>query len=179
MPDPDAPTFGAPPVLDDEVPLDDGPQEPDEERTELDDLEAELGATELPTVTLAVPGRPRYAVVYRLSFTDRDLDTWRRKAKDKRYADGVSGTKFAAILLASTCLRVLRDGETLEVDGKVATFTSRPFLELLKATTAVDGVLKLYGLEGHAQQAAGSVQRAAGWLDPVDEVSSEGELDPS
>lgn len=175
MPDTDLPTFGAP--ADDDVVLDDTAPDVEEESTDLDDLEAELAAATVPTVTLAVPGRPRYAAVYRLDFTDRDLDKWRKGAKDKSYADGVSGTKFAALLLASTCERILRDGAPLEVDGKVAHFRSRPFLELLKATTAVNAVLRFYGLEGHAQQAAGAVQRAAGWTDTVDEVGAD-DLDP-
>lgn len=179
MPADTPPTFGAPPVRPvDEVRLTDDVVELDD-TTELDDLEAELGDAAVPTVVIPVPGRPRYSLECRLDFTDKDLDKWRKGAKDKSYADGVSGTKFAALLIASTCLRVLRDGETLEVEGKTASFTSRPFLELLKATTAVAGVRTLFRrLEGPMQQAAGAVQRAAGWLDPIEETTPDG-VDPS
>lgn len=173
MPD-DVPTYGTAPVDDDVVDL--GVPAADS-TTELDDLTSEFEADTVQTVTLPVPGRPRYQAVYRLNFTDKDLDGWRKGAKDKGYSDGVSGSKFAALLLGATCERILRDGEPLEVDGKVARFTSRAFLNLLGASTVVIGVRKFYGLEGIMQQAAGAVQRAAGWLEPLEETPDD--LDPS
>lgn len=181
MTSPDLPTFGtaAPDDLDEDLaPMGD----PDElapigavdETSDAETIAAELDEEVLKTVDLAVPGRPRYAVRYRLDFTDKDLDTWSRQAGDKGYRAKISGTKFALIGLASTCVGILRDGELVELDGKPATFRSRTFLsDVLKVPTAILGVRKLYGgVEGNVDAAMRRVMVAAGWGDDADEATS-------
>ncbi len=180
MSTPHVPTFGAVP--------DDAPLGIDEEElapightddvSDAETIRRELDEEVLKTITLPVPGRPRYSVTYRLDFTDKDLDGWSRSAGDKSYKAKLSGTKFALVGLASTCTAVLRDGEAIELDGKPATFRSRAFLtDVLGVATAVQVVRKLYGnVEGNIDSAMRRVMVAAGWGDETDEVPSS---DPS
>lgn len=182
----DVPTYGAAPDpdeaplgIDDE--LDDLPEVGQtDDVSDADTIRRELDEEVLKTVTLPIPGRPRYSVTYRLDFTDKDLDTWSRRAGDKAYKAKLSGTKFALVGLASTCTAVLRDGEPVVLDGKPATFRSVAFLrEVLGVQTAAQGVRKLYGgVEGYIDSAMRKVMVAAGWGDETDEVTEDG-TDPS
>lgn len=171
------PTFGTG-VDPDEAPLGDleelAPVGQHDEASDLDAIAAELEEEVLKTVDLPIPGRPRYAARYRLDFTDKDLDTWSKQAGDKSYRAKLSGTKFALIGLASTCVGILRDGELIELDGKPATFRSRTFLaDVLKVTTAINGVRKLYGdVEGNIDAAMRAVMTRAGWGDDLDEATT-------
>lgn len=165
-------TFGTPPDLD--APLGDpdlDALDDSEEPSDLDDLRAELNAEVAPSTVLKVEGRPGYAVRCRINFTGKDIDGLRRQAKDKRFADGVDGVKFAALLLAVTCQGITRNGKPLEdslgVDGPI-TFTSRELQELLGTPDANSTVRKLYGLEGHVDAAARRLMAEAGWGDEAD-----------
>lgn len=143
----------------------------DEAGSDLDELRAELNADVSPTVTLKVEGRPGWAVIYRIDFTGKDVDGVRRQAKDKRFADGVDGVKFAAILLALTCQGITRNGVPLEEtigEDKPVTFTSRSLQELLGTHDANSTVRKVYGLEGHVDAAARRLMAEAGWGDEAD-----------
>ena len=140
----------------------------EEGSSDLDDIAGELNATVAPSTTINVLGRPRYAVRFRTDFTTRELDALRRKARNKRFLDGIDGAKFSALLLGLTCLEVLRDGQPLAdalgVDGPV-TFTTREFQELIGTSDADSTVRKFYGLEGHVDATARRLMDEAGWGD--------------
>lgn len=142
-----------------------------EASTDLDDLAAELNADVAPTTTIAVTGRPGYAVRFRTDFTGKDLDSLRKRAKNKRMSDGIDGIKFAALLLAFTCQGITRAGrelaEDLDTKGPV-TFTTRELQELIGTADADSTVRKFYGLEGHVDAAARRLMVEAGWGDEVD-----------
>lgn len=140
--------------------------------SDLEDLRAELSAAVTPTTTIPITGRAGdYAVRFRTDFTGRDLDLLRKKAKDKKFADGIDGVKFAALLLAFTCQGITRGGaelsEVLGLDAPV-TFVTRELQELMATSTADATVRALYGLEGAVDAAARRLMTEAGWGDEVD-----------
>lgn len=147
-----------------------------EEASDLDELRAELNTVVVPTVTLKVEGRPGYAVTYRTNIEGKELDLLRKRAKDRKFSDGIDGVKFGALLLATTCVDVLRGGkslgELLGVEGPV-TFTSRPLQALMETASADETIRKFYGLEGGVDAAATRVLREAGWGDEA------GDADPT
>lgn len=138
---------------------------------DLTDLRAELNADVSPTVTLDVTGRPGWQITYRVDFTGRDVDLLRKKAKDRKFADGVDGVRFAALLLGLTCQGIHRTGKDLPgalgVDGPVL-FTTPALQDLLGTSNADTTVRKLYGLEGHVDAAARRLMAEAGWGDEAD-----------
>jgi len=139
-----------------------------EDASDYDDLDAELGALEDNTTLIEVPKRPAYALRCRTDFTGLDIDLIRRKCRDKKFADGVDGVKFASLLLASFTTAVLRNGEELELDGvSPITFTSKPLQDRMGTATADATVRKLYGLEGHVDAAGRRLMSEAGYGDDV------------
>jgi hypothetical protein len=137
--------------------------------SDLASIEAELAAAVTPTTIIKVEGRPGWSVRYRTDFTGKDLDGLRKNAKDRRFADGVDGIKFAALLLALTCQGIRRHGQDLELDGaSPVTFTSPELQSLLGTRDANSTVRKLYGLEGHVDAAARKLMAEAGWGDEAD-----------
>lgn len=142
---------------------------PVEELSDLDELRAELNAEVADTTVVDVPGRPGWQATFTTAITGEQLDTWRKRSKDRKRADGLDGVKFAALLLASTNVGILRKGKPVELDGEAATVRHPEFLELLAASGAVDGIRKLYGLDGHVDAAARAVMTAAGWGDELGE----------
>lgn len=141
-----------------------------EDTSDLDDLRAELTAQVAATVTLAVDGRPGYAVTYRTDFTARDVDSIRKRSKDRKFTDGVDGIKFAALLLAFACQGVHRGkgdlAAALGVDR--VTFTTRELQDLMGTADANSTVRRFYGLEGHVEAAARRLMVEAGWGDEAD-----------
>lgn len=143
----------------------------DEGSSDLDDLRAELLADVAPTTLIPVTGRAGYAVRFRTDFTGQDLDSLRKRAKNKRMSDGIDGIKFAALLLAFTCQGITRNGRELSEDldlDRPVTFTSREFQELIGTSSADESVRKFYGLEGHVDASARRLMAEAGWGDEVD-----------
>lgn len=138
--------------------------------TDLDQLRAELKAEVADTTVLNVDGRPGWSVRYRTDFTGKDLDLLRKRAKDRKFADGIDGVKFGALLLAITCEAIRRRGEDVELEGKVATFQSRAFMAELGTATAVETVRRFYGLDGHVDAAARKLMAEAGWGDDATEA---------
>ena len=164
------------PDVDDVLGLND--VEPDEtDNSDLEAIRGELVAGGgVDTKLLEVEGRPGYAVEFRLDFTSRDVDRIRKAAHDRTFADKVDGIKFAALLLAKTCVAIHRNGAPIELDGRPATFTEPEFLDLLKRdgerqpVKAVDGVRRFYVLEGRIEAHARTVMEAASWGDEAREV---------
>ena len=146
--------------------------------TDLSRLRADLAAESKTDVTLPVPGRPIYAVRFRTDVSGDELDRWRKTAKSKRHVDGIDAVKFAALILANTCLEVLRDGTPLlDSDGDPLTFRSVELWKgTLEASTAAGGVLKFYGRDGHAVAASNAVLGESGWgedLQPLDPTTAD------
>lgn len=134
--------------------------------SDLEDLRAELTAeVESATEPLVVPARPRYSVVYSTDVEGRELDAYRKRAKDRKRVDGIDGVRFASLLLANKCLAIHRNGEPLVLDGEVATFRHPELLELIGAAGAAEAVVKLYGRDGDVDAAARRVMTDAGWGD--------------
>ncbi len=168
------PTFGAPtalaatPDFTGDPDLDPGLNPAPEETSDLEDLREELRSAVVSTIVLAVQGRPKYAVEYRLDFTGKQVDHWRRLSKNKHYVDGMDGIKFASLVLASNCTAIHRDGAPLIVGGEVQTFTSKAFQEVLGVDRAVEAVRALYGLDGHVAGAGTKVMSEAGYGDEAE-----------
>lgn len=134
--------------------------------SELDDLRAELTAALVDTTTIEVPGRPGYAVRCRLDFTGRDLDLLRKRARDKKFTDGIDGIRFACLTIASYCTSIVRNGEPLDLgDGKAVNFTHPEFQGLYGTTDAVSTVRALFVREGHIDAAVKRLLEEAGWGD--------------
>lgn len=138
----------------------------DAQDNDLDDLRAELTAKVAESTTIEVLGRPGYAVRCRVDFTGKDLDLLNKRARDKRFAGGVDGIKFASLVLAFTCLAIVRQGKDLELEGtSPITFTS-PELQRLLGTDSADATVRaLFGLEGHIDAATKRLLDEAGWGD--------------
>lgn len=141
--------------------------------TDLDAIAAELNAAVAPSTTIPVLGRPDYAVRFRTDFTGNDLDSLRKRSRNKRMTDGIDGIKFSALLLAFTCQGITRKGRGLEEDlgaDRAITFVSTELKELLgnPGMSADDTVRKFYGLEGHVDATARRLMVEAGWGDEVD-----------
>lgn len=146
-----------------------------EEVSDLDDLrseiEAEVNESVSPVTVIPVLGRPRYTVRFRTDFTGQDIDSLRKRARNKRMSEGIDGVKFAALLLAFACKGILRDGEemsgSLGVDQPVV-FTTTEFQAILGTGNADETVRKFYGLEGHVDAAARRLMAEAGWGEEFD-----------
>jgi hypothetical protein len=138
------------------------------EDSDYDQLDDELTVIVEATTLIEVPKRPGYAIRCRTDYTGLDVELIRKKCRDKKFADGIDGVKFASLLLASTCVAVVRNGADLELDGESPiTFVSKPLQTRMGTTTAADTVLKFYVREGHVDAAAGRLSREAGWGDEV------------
>lgn len=149
----------------------------EDDNSDLDAIRRELvEGGGVDTKLLEVDGRPGYAVEFRLNFTSKDVDVIRKAAHDRSFADKVDGIKFAALLLAKTCVGIHRHGSPIPLEsGRTATFTEPEFLDLLKRdderqpVKAVDGVKRFYVLEGRIEAHAKTLMELAGWGDEARE----------
>lgn len=138
------------------------------EPSDLDNIDAELTATLTAPAIIEVLGRPGYALECRTDFTSLDLDLLRRKARDKKFADGIDGVKFSSLFLAVNTTRILRNGAPLELDGVAPiTFTSRQLWARYAAGSAVEAVRAFLGREAYVESTAQRLMREAGWGDDV------------
>lgn len=136
--------------------------------SDYDQLDDELVAITDLTALIEVPKRPSYAIRCRTDYTGLDVDLIRKKCRDKKFTDGIDGIKFASLLLASTCVAIVRNGADLELDGEAPiTFTSKALQTRMGTTTAADTVRKFYGLEGHVDAAGRRLMNEAGYGDDV------------
>lgn len=155
--------------------FDDSPATPADD---LDDLRSELSQDLDNTTTLPVEGRERYTVRFRTDFTGKELDKLRQTSRDKSFADKIDGPKFGALLIATTCLAVLRDGKPIPLEsGREATFMEPEFLDLLKRDAdgrapikAVTAIQRFYGGDGKVDAQARKLMEIAGWGDEVAEA---------
>jgi hypothetical protein len=146
-----------------EIPVDDDIAETGAPTT-LDALREELTAEVVPQdLVLPVPGRPGYEVRYSLALDGERVQKWRKASANRSMPDGVDELAFAQRLLASQMRAVIRDGEEILDQGEPVTVRTAALLEVLEAHRPVDGVRKLYGLDGHIISTATSVFREAGY----------------
>lgn len=138
------------------------------EDSDLDQLDEELGAIADTSTVLEVPLRPGYSIRCRTDFTGADLEKLRKAARDKRYADGLDGIKFAALLIAANTTAILRQGEPLALDGvSPVTFTTPELRARYGTANAADTVRAFFGREGHVDAAARRLTTEAGWGDDL------------
>lgn len=162
------------------VALDEPSLEVGTDSSDLDDLRAELVEPATATddgdpyagddfVTIPVTTRPGWAIVCRLDFTGRDLDRWRKAARDKRFEDKLDGIKVAALLLGATTVALLRDGRPVQHEGEPIDlpFQHRAIMGLYGARTVDETVRAFFKREGVLDAAARRVTTEAGWNDEV------------
>ena len=136
--------------------------------SDLDAIRAELAAQVTPTIDLAVPTRPGWAVRVRADFSARALDGYRKASKDRKFADGLDGAKLSALIIGANCTAVLRKGAPLVLDGTPQTFATKDLRELLGTSDVASTVRALYGLDGHLEAAARRLLVEAGYGDEAD-----------
>lgn len=137
----------------------------DDLESDLDAIERELTADAALTTLVPMELRPGWAVRCRIDFDGKALDGLRKQAKDRKFADGVDGTKFAALLVASQAEAIVRQGKDLtlpDVDGPV-TFLTRELQERIGVGTAREAVLKLFAAPGQVDKAGRILLAEAGY----------------
>lgn len=147
--------------------------EPGEGRppTALEDLLADFTEAEPDRrLTLEVPQRPGYAVVYRVSDVSYEqVQAWRRRARDDKMPGGTNEAQAMAITLAALCEGIIRRGVTVTEAGEPVTFATPSFQALLARGTgrtvarAADAVRALYDADGQVIVAGMRVLEAAGF----------------
>lgn len=164
------------------------------EVTPLDVIRGELAEeVDLGTVTLEVPGRPRYMVRYRCDVAYEELLDWRDRAsitnraqrRQKAPASAVAAAgrlnelKMAEFVLVYKADAILRDGDEVpDDDGGPLTFTSPLLLDMVGAHSATEAVRRFYGVDGHVTAAAQRVLVESGWTDAVLAGELEAPADP-
>lgn len=135
----------------------------------LDSLVGELTAELAAEKTFPVPGRPGYAVTFDVDVDHTMLGLWRKAARDKDQPDAFDELKFACTIVAAQCIRIIRNGAPLELDGVEVTFRDRAFFTLLGTQSANSAVRKLYGRDAHIIATSTAILSAAGYGSDVDE----------
>jgi hypothetical protein len=166
------------PDVDDMLGLNDVPDDGPEDNSDLNAIRDELHAGGgINTRTLGVDSRPGWAIEFDITFTAKDVDRIRKASHDRSFDGKIDGIKFAALLIAKTAVRILRHGQPIPLEsGRPATFTEPEFLDMFKRDDerqpikAVEGVKRLYILEGHIEATAKALMNAAGWNDEARET---------
>ena len=135
--------------------------------TALEDLEADLQPVVTEPVVIPVENRPGYALRCRTDFTGKDLDKWRKLAKDKSFADGIDGVKLSSLVLGATCIAVTKHGADVLEDGRPVTFQSAAFRGMLGVRDIDPAVRRFFGAEGKVEASARTLLNAAGWGEEV------------
>lgn len=138
--------------------------------SDYDDLLAELTANVTNDVDLLIPRRPGWAFRCRTDFTGADLDLLRKKAKNKRFVDGIDSVKFNSLTLGLTNVAIIRDGDAdalADALGVTAPVTvATPELRNILKTSNVDETVRaLFGSEGDLSAATSTLMTEAGWGD--------------
>ena len=101
---------------------------------------------------------------------------WRKQSQNKSMTDNFDGLKFACIVVANQATTIFYKGvQAIDSEGDDLNFRNPNFLEMLGANKAVEGVRKLYGVDGHIFIAADEILRAAGY----DSEGSDQQTDPT
>ena len=147
-----------------------------QEKTVLDSLRSELKReVRSQPVTLSVPSRDGMSIIYDTNIEANNLQAWRKACADKKMPDNFDGLRFSCIILANQAKQVLFKGKVAtDEEDKELNFRNSNFLDMLDAPRAVDGVRKLYGIDGHIFIAADTILRAAGY-----DSESQDQTDPT
>lgn len=126
----------------------------------LDQLRADVLADLDETVTLPVPARPGWGIVYSTQMPYEQWEMWRRDAIRGGKLDEL---RWATSALVAQCRDIVKDGQPVGVGGP-CTFNTPD----LQAVLAADGgprhaVQLLYGRDGHVIQAFGTLCIEAGY----------------
>jgi hypothetical protein len=152
-------------------------EKPVEEKTVLDALRNELQreVRNEPTY-LSVPGRPGMVINFDTNIEAGTLNMWRKQCQNKSMTDNFDGLKFASIVVANQAREIKYKNEIiLDESGDLMNFRNPKFLDMLGALKAVEGVRKLYGIDGHIFIAADEILRASGY----DSEGTDQQADPT
>lgn len=146
--------------------------------SDLSTIAAELATSGgVNTLVLDIERRPGYAAEFDVTFDSVTVEKVRKASKDRNFEGKIDGVKFAALLLAKTCIAITRHGEPIPLEsGRAATFLEPEFLDLMQRederqpVKSVDGVKRFYVLEGHVEAHAKALMQAAGWGDEAREA---------
>jgi hypothetical protein len=149
------------------------------------ELTAEI---EAPTFTLAVPGRPLYAVRHRGDLDGAAIEHARNASKrNKRKTmvrgagdDDIDGVMFTCRICIAACDAILRDGQVL-VDDKQRpfTFNHTGFMHLVGAQTTLECVRAFYGgRDASIAAAADRIMGESGWNTEATDVEDITAVDP-
>lgn len=140
-----------------------------EPTSDLELLKADLPTLTTPDERIPVPGRELYAISVRTNIDDEELEGYRKRAKNKRFSDGVDGIKLGKLLIANVCTGIYRNGrQLLDSEGEPLKFAHREFLELVGATTASEAVKAFYVRDSSINSVGQAILKASGWGDEVD-----------
>jgi hypothetical protein len=161
-------------VKDEEIFVD---QKPVDEKTILDALRNELQReVRNEPIYLAVPGRPGMVINFDTNIEAGTLNMWRKQCQNKSMTDNFDGLKFASIVVANQAREIKFKNEIIiDETGELMNFRNPKFLDMLDALKAVEGVRKLYGIDGHIFLAAEEIIRAAGY----DSEGTDQQADPT
>jgi hypothetical protein len=146
----------------------------------LELITAELAET-APTVdrpSYALKRDPRYVVTYRADLDGKAIDGCRKASRDRKFADGLDGTKFAGMIVAATCDEIVRDGRRLDDDaGRPLRFNHRWLMNALHAATAAECAAKFYANDAELDAVARAVMTESGWGEDAQAAATP--MDPS
>lgn len=150
---------------------------PVDEKTVLDSLRNELKRViKNEPITLTVPSRPSMEITFDTNIEASMLQSWRKACQNKSMPDNFDGLKFSSIILANQAKEITFNGNlAVDEDGDLLNFRNKKFLNMLDAMGAVEGVRRLYGVDGHIFIAADEILRAAGY----DSEGQEQKTDPT
>lgn len=148
---------------DDDIIVSDSSEET--EKTVLDSLKNELKKEiKNKPITLMVPSRDGVSVVFDANIEASNLQTWRKACNNKSMPDNFDGLRFSCIVIANQAKNIIFNGKiATDEENNDLNFKNPKFLEMLDAPRAVEGVRKLYGVDGHIFIAADQILRAAGY----------------
>ena len=115
-------------------------------------------------IVLAIPSREGMSMKYDTNIEAGTVQMWRKMSQNKSMLDNFDGLRFACLVLARQAEELIFRGKAMDSeDGEPINFKNPKFLEMLDAPKAVEGVRKLYGVDGHIFIAANQVLTAAGY----------------
>lgn len=131
----------------------------------LEAIKEELKKTiKTPPIVLNVPERPGMTIRFDTTIESGTIQMWRKQCRNKSMPDEFDSLKFSCIILANKAEAVLYDGVAATFDdGEYLNFKEPRFLDMLGVPKALEGVRRLYGVDGHIFVAADEVLRAAGY----------------
>jgi hypothetical protein len=138
----------------------------DDGRTMLQILEDDLAGAEtvVEFPPLALGRNPAYLVVFRKITDGDEIDRARKASKDPKKADGLDGTKFAALIAVTACQRIIRNGQVLADDeGRPLRFNHRLLLQSLTARSAAECAERFYADDAELDAVARRIMTDSGW----------------